>query len=352
MSRVQTKYGSLYQRGKGKVWYIYFKSAKGVFKQESTSQTDLAKAKKVLEKRFREEAAQPVFNIKEKRHTFEDLAVKYCQDKNTSKNDMPYIEKLVAHFGTCNPVEIRVPQIRAFKAKLNNIKSPRTKRHLSQCTKNNTLRWLKAVLRYGAELDWYPLGKVAMIKIPVKDEVVRFRFPTWEELQNIINMSSPHLKLAIRIAVFTGMRRGEILNLKWDQIDLDEGYIYLSPQETKEQYPRWVPILPQLEPFLIAEMSKSEYVINYHGKPVKEIRKAWTNAKTDAEIEDLRFHDLRHWARRFFRQAGVKPELLKAILGHHCSKTSERYDSVFGEDFVELKQLCNEHAKHIMQKSK
>ena len=83
---------------------------------------------------------------------------------------------------------------------------------------------------------------------------------TVEELQLLLDRCPPHLKPAVLVAVHTGMRKGEILKLKWDQVDVRHSFILLG--ETKNGERREIPINSTLKE-LFAGMSgrlESEYV--------------------------------------------------------------------------------------------
>lgn len=95
-----------------------------------------------------------------------------------------------------------------------------------------------------------------------------------------------------------GMRRGEILGLTWDQVDLKEGIIRLCPEDTKTQQGREVPLCPEL-----LEMFKAMPrglpvvpVFTHRGKPItgSTIRVGLEIACRRTEIGDFTFHDLRH----------------------------------------------------------
>ena len=121
------------------------------------------------------------------------------------------------------------------------------------------------------------------------------------------------------------MRKGEILSLKWDQVQ--NGFIYLL--KTKNKEPRQIPINDDLAAILkkIRKENelKSEYVFLYNGKPVGNIKKGFKSALTKAGIEDFRFHDLRHTFASQILMRGCSMKDVQELLGHKDIKMTMRY---------------------------
>jgi integrase len=124
----------------------------------------------------------------------------------------------------------------------------------------------------------------------------------------------------------TGMDRGEILNLKWDQIR--NGFLYLGKYKTRPD--REIPVNDDLE-VLLKEIHKkrhlkSKYVFtDKKGWRLDSVKKGFTAAVKRAGIKDFRFKDLRHtFASHFVMRGGTMKEL-QEILGHTDMKTTMRY---------------------------
>jgi integrase len=128
----------------------------------------------------------------------------------------------------------------------------------------------------------------------LKENNKRFRFLTEDEVMRLLNECPDYLSQIVEFALNTGMRKGEILSLKWGQIK--NGQIYLRKTKTNEV--RQIAISDDLEKVLKEIRKKnqlrSEYVFTYRGKPVQEVKKAFGASLAQAGIEDFRFHDLRH----------------------------------------------------------
>ena len=138
------------------------------------------------------------------------------------------------------------------------------------------------------------------------------------------------LKPVFVVALETGLRKSDLLNLQWEQVDLANGFIRLLMKKTK----RWAVVpVSQLCGTAIAECRKkavlSKYVFVYpDGRRTPEIavRRAFLRAKRIASItRRFRFHDLRHTAACVLASAGVSLQVIQKILGHTSIKMTERY---------------------------
>ena len=140
---------------------------------------------------------------------------------------------------------------------------------------------------------------------------------TVEELQLLLDCCPPHLKPVVLVAVHTGMRKGEILKLKWDQVDIRHSFLLLD--ETKNGERREIPINRTLYE-LFAGMPRSlesEYVfVGKDGEPYGDIKRSFHTALKKAGIRDFHFHDLRHTFASHLVMAGIDLLSVKELLGH------------------------------------
>jgi integrase len=165
----------------------------------------------------------------------------------------------------------------------------------------------------------------------LKENNKRLRFLNEDEIHSLLDACPEYLRRIVVCAVNTGMRRGEILSLKWDQIR--NGFIYLSKTKTKE--PRQIPINDDLE-LLFKEIRKDQHLTSKHvftnaGKQVRAIERAFGASLKRAGIQDFRFHDLRH---TFASQVLLKGGSLKDIqelLGHKTMNMTLRYSHLTQE---------------------
>ena len=124
----------------------------------------------------------------------------------------------------------------------------------------------------------------------------------------------------IVLAVETAMRRGEILGLRWEHIDLDKKTVFLPL--TKNGSSRWVPL---------SEDAVSQLVnvarVNERPFPLTDVafRQAWDRLRHRAGLDDLTFHDLRHEAISRMFDSGMKIHEVMAVSGHRTASQLFRY---------------------------
>jgi integrase len=131
------------------------------------------------------------------------------------------------------------------------------------------------------------------------------------------------------------MRLGEILNLKWDRVDLKNNVIRLGDADVKNEQGREIPLIDGL-PALLEGIKRAnpdaEYVFLRNGAPVGSFRKAWTIATKRAGLEGFLFHDLRRSAARNLVRAGVPRSIAMKITGHKTESVFERYNITDSRD--------------------
>ncbi len=173
-----------------------------------------------------------------------------------------------------------------------------------------------------------PLRKVTRVKEPKG----RVRYLTDEErvqlLQECQKSSSRYLYPVVVLALSTGARQGEIMNLRWSVVDLERGLASLH--ETKNSESRSLP-LTGLSLELLRDLRKVRRIdtdlifAREDGKKPANLRKPWLRAVRDAGIEDFRFHDLRHSAASYLAMNGATLAEIASVLGHKTLQMVKRY---------------------------
>jgi integrase len=172
-----------------------------------------------------------------------------------------------------------------------------------------------------------PCWKVEMFRERQRDRVI-----SHEDFEKLIYYMPDHTADITSVAYYSGMRRGEILSLKWNQVNLAQRVVNL--QETKNDEPRKIYLNDRLlEIFRHRLFEHPEYVFTYEGKPIKTVRRSFNRACRIAGIENFRFHDLRHCFRTNLRRAGVEQTVSMKMLGHRSIQAHEIYNSFDREDF-------------------
>jgi integrase len=184
----------------------------------------------------------------------------------------------------------------------------------------------------------------------LREHNVRDRVLSPEEFQRLLEALPSSLHLVIIMAYYTGMRRGEILNLRWGQIDLSKGLIRLKEVDTKTQRDHLVPLNVTLTVLLKDVMQSpvrcaTGHVFHRNGQPMRSIRGAFEKACREAGLTDFHFHDLRHTAVTNMRRAGIDPLTAMKMTGHKTMAVFQRYNS-FDED--DLRQAAAQQPQFII----
>jgi integrase len=177
----------------------------------------------------------------------------------------------------------------------------------------------------------------------------RDRFLSEEECSRLLaacrRSSNSDLLSVVLVAISTGMRRNEILSLRYDQIDLSRGLIYLY--DTKNGDRRGVPLAgPALELMQerLATKGPADPLVfaGRTGVTPFDIRKPWARALKDANLQDVRFHDLRHTAASFLAKGGASLPVIGAVLGHKSPAMTKRYSHFANSHLRDVVAAMNE----------
>lgn len=148
------------------------------------------------------------------------------------------------------------------------------------------------------------------------------------ELFKVLTGQREHLRYLITVAIGTGMRKGDELNLRWGQVDFQRNVIYVPNSKTGKDYP--VPMNEDVRGVMLTlrrEASGAEYVfINPKtGKPYTDIKRAFSAACEKAKIKGLHWHDLRHTFGTRLAEAGFSEATIAELMGHSNPRTTRRY---------------------------
>jgi integrase len=169
----------------------------------------------------------------------------------------------------------------------------------------------------------------------------RDRILSLDEFHALMDHLPFHSKNIVATAFYTGMRRGEILNLTWDKVGLRNRVIRLEAEDTKDSEARTIPITDDLYEILrtIPRSIHDNHVFLHKGKPISDIRTALRKGCKEAGIpyghcekNGFVFHDLRHSYNTHMRKAGVPESVIMKITGHSTRQMFDRYNTVDTED--------------------
>jgi integrase len=164
---------------------------------------------------------------------------------------------------------------------------------------------------------------------------IRDRVLTAEAFHRMLDASPDYLKPILQCAYYTGKRRGEILVLTWDKVDLKAGCIRLKDMNTKTYDARNIPIgrelrerLGRLPIALDAQGKRISYVFRHNGQPVKLIKRVLAQVRQYTGITDMVFQDFRQTATTNLRRAGMDALTAMKIAGHETMAMFKRYNTI------------------------
>jgi integrase len=192
---------------------------------------------------------------------------------------------------------------------------------LTLSTRNRIKAMCRAICQWATDNNIIANNPFSKLKL---DKIHEGKAPdliTDDELVNIYNNSSEHMKLAIKVMINTGVRPGisELFSIKMSDIDYKNRGIWITRQKTHGKKS----LLPVKDQFLneIYELHQNDmnrvYLIEYKNKQVKCIKKAWQNALTKAGISRrIRIYDLRHYYASKLFQGGTDMKVASQLMGH------------------------------------
>jgi integrase len=142
---------------------------------------------------------------------------------------------------------------------------------------------------------------------------------------------NPHIWPIIVFAIETGMRRGEILGLTWDNISLEQqlAYLPLTKNGTSREVPLSIKAVDVLKDQRSRQDTPTPFPVNANA-----FRLAWERLRKRADLCDLRFHDLRHEAISRFFEMGLSIPEVALISGHKDAKMLFRYTHLKASNLV------------------
>lgn len=352
---------------RGSVYWIQY-YAHGQQIRESAKTTDEKTACKFLRKRLGEVGAG--IHRDTRRVTYEELRDAFISDfeangRKSLRHDsdgkvyVDCVRRLDDFFSGYRAQEIDADSVRQFqkKYKAEEIANGTINRSVSALRRMFSLARREGRLR---DVPFFPF---------LKENAARSGFVERPDYERLNAALPSYLRLVLALGYWTGMRRAEILNLKWDQVDFVAGTIRLHAGETKNDAARTIPIAAPLRGVLVGQFQRRQegcpYVCFFvtrrgHAQQIGTFRKAWQNTcvklglgswEPTGELEirrdrpkskpkekrvycGLLFHDLRRSCVRNLVRAQVPERIARQISGHKTRAIFDRYDIVSENDLV------------------
>lgn len=304
----------------GKYVLDYYVKVKGILRRrEETFPTrrlaELAMAKRrveVAEGKFLDVRRRPVAD-------FEEVVEKYLKwakgNKVSWDRDALSLTNWKKELKVKKLSEISTLDVERFKLKRRDKVAPRTVNEELNCLR----RFFYRAMDWGLA-DSNPVKGVRRLREPPG----RMKILSPDEAKKLLDACGPGLRPIVILALHTGMRRGEILGLKWGDVDFNRGVILVRRSKNGES--REIPMTKTLREALSGLPRVSDTVFtSSKGGPYRSIRNAFNRAVREAGFAGLRFHDLRHVFASNLRMGGADLFLLQELLGHKTLAMTMRY---------------------------
>lgn len=199
------------------------------------------------------------------------------------------------------------------------------KQSVKPSTVNRYLALIRSILRRCA-FEWMWIQKPPYIRL-MREPSRRVRWLKPEQAKILLSELPEHQRNPMIFALTTGLRVSNILNLTWEQIDLERRVCWFFADQVKNSEDLSVSLNDNAMSVLYAcQGMHKEYVFTYRGKPVKRTTtRAWYRALKRAGIEDFRWHDLRHTWASWLVQEGVPLYALQEMGGWKTAAMVRRY---------------------------
>jgi integrase len=318
-------------------WFIdYYAGSRRIREKVGASKGEAEKALSIRKAAI----AQRRFGYRSARSfpTFGELAAKYKDFAATSKkgfhaNERYRIAQLEGYFRNRRISEITNWDAEKLKADLSKTRAPATVNRLV----GNARHMFSMAMKWD-DLPKNPFDGVKLLRVPdVVDRILTVKEES-QLLSACDKVRAPYLRSLIVLATNTGMRRGEILGLAWNQIDLERRTIHIQNSKAKSSN-RLIPMNQTVWNLLSAlELLRSGQLVfpsdRKQGYPFRDPKNAYRKALRLSGIPHIRFHDLRHtFATRLVR-AGVDLITIQKLLGHAKITMTARYAHSMADDKI------------------
>jgi len=314
----------------GGIWWMHMRH-NGRRIQRSLGTTNKKSAQKI-ENRIKDEINEGKYFEKliGCNKTFSSMMDKFMAEHapkvspNTQKSYSSYLKHLNRFFGETKLVIIAPKNISEYKA-------VRYGEGVKPSTVNRELSMLSKAFNIAVK-EWEWLKDNPVSKVPKdKENNERDRWLTIDDEERILDNCPERLSEIVIFALNTGLRQDELLSLEWSRVNLSDKTILI--QKTKSGKPRTIPLnqitLELLNKKFGEKVRSLQDVVfvNRAGKKMcaSKLRKDFKKVLTNAEIEDFKFHDLRHTFATRLAQKGIDIYKIAKLLGHEDIKMTQRY---------------------------
>lgn len=307
-------------RKRGNTWHASFTTPGGKRIRQSSKTSDKAKAQEFLDRlkaeywRVQQVGDKPTMSWRE-------AVVRYMRESaNKSKKDDISLFRILDEYLS----EISLHQIDNHI--IQKIINGRSKDNVSNATINKSLEKVRAILNLAKD-DWKVLCDPPKIRLlPVAKK--RVRWLTQSEALRLLKELPSHLAFMAEFSLETGLRKTNVIELEWSQIDLGRRVLTIEVDQVLKSTSAFsIPLSDKAVEIINAQFGKNrKYVFTYNGNPVTEVNtKAWAKALKRAGITNFRWHDLRHTWATWHVQKGTPLHILQELGNWNSFEMVKRY---------------------------
>lgn len=318
------KRDGVYEREDRKGFWISWVDAQGRRRRRKTDAANITQAKQILSAELlRVEQSKMLGHAPPGKETFGEVAERYLKHQQARLTPKAYdreegiVKKHLAPFFNRPLAAIRKVDIQRYVTERSG--------EASAYSVQKELTVLKHLFSLAIEWEIVSINPAQDVKAP-KAPAGRVRYLQPTELRALLEACPDWLRPVVGLAVCTGMRRGEVLGLRWLDVDLANQRIMLP--QTKNGEGRIVYLNQMAQTVLMsveraAESKTTDRVFADVGPDQATV--AFGRVCRDLGIEDFRFHDLRHTAASWLRMSGADIHTVAQLLGHKDLRMAARY---------------------------
>ncbi len=337
---------SIYQKKGKNIWY-YCITHNGKKYQGSTKTSDKQSAKLIAEAKQTDIAREynkiPVLN--KNIGNFSTLWQGYLKlQVNSDVRKRTAANHFLPVFGNKGLNNISLPDIKNYqlerKLEIMTLGKNKSKREseINFRSVNYEIAILRNFFNHCIEKNYIDKNPCAGVK--KLNELSRLKTLSDDDIQKLITGATNKLtRDLISFLIYTGCRKGEALNLKWENVDLINDVVAIKGTKTKHD--RYIPVSSPLKSLLsgVEKVDDCFYVFNNAGKKIVDFKHSFKTACRNAGLKDLRIHDLRHVFASKMVMGGTSLYITGELLGHRTTQMTRRYSHLMPET---LRKAVNE----------
>lgn len=252
---------------------------------------------------------------------FAALAARFLEEGSAKEWHRDRLKVLLPYFSDVSISRISKAAVRQYRAERHHVKA------ITDTTVNRDIECLRHLLYWAVDEGLIAANPIARIRLE-RERRKKKPVLSMDEERLLLTAASPHLRNITIVALDTGMRRGEILHQRWDDVDFARHLLYVSHSKTPEGEAREIPLTSRVFQFFQENQKHDGLIFTFQGKSIGSLKTAWKAAIRRAGIRYIRFHYLRHTFNTRLLELGVVREVRMALLGHTFGDTHECYEHV------------------------